>query len=324
MTAPLVLVPSRADALLLDACSALRLLKLWEQPDAEAALSEHGHEVVGVANPGEGPLGAELLDRLPGLEIIAHFGVGYETVDVDEAVRRGVVVTNVAGSNDAEVADTAMGLLLMAVRELSRAEGYLRAGRWQDGPYPLTDLSLQGRTLGLLGIGHIGQAVARRAQGFGLDIAYHARSERDGLEHRFYPTLLEMAEDVDVLVVAAPGGPGTRHLVDADVLRALGPQGVLVNVARGSLVDQHALVEALRTGQLGAAGLDVYEDEPDVPPELLDLDNAVLLPHVGSASRPTRRAMAELAAENLTSWFAGRRPPTPVVESRDLAAARRP
>lgn len=324
MTSQLVLVPSPANSIVLEACSQLRLLKLWEEPDAEAALAEHGHEVVAVANPGEGPFGADLLDRLPNLEIIAHFGVGYESVDVAEAVRRGVVVTNVAGSNDDEVADTAMGLLLMTVRELGRAEQHLRAGQWQDGPYPLTDLGLQGRTLGLLGIGDIGQAIARRAQAFGLDIAYHARSGRDQLDYRFYPTLLEMARDVDILVVAAPGGPQTRHLVDAQVLRALGAQGVIVNIARGSVVDQQALVEALRTGSIRAAGLDVYEDEPNVPRELLELDNAVLLPHVGSASLPTRRKMAELGAANLASWFASGTPLTPVAEARDLVAAPQP
>ena len=324
MTSPLVLVPTPGNDMLLDACSRLELLKLWEQPDADAVLAERGHEVVAVANPGEGPLGADLLDRLPNLEVVAHFGVGYETVDVAAAVRRGVVVTNVGGSNDEEVADTALGLLLMTVRELARAEQYLRAGRWQEGPYPLTDLSLQGRTLGLLGFGNIGQAVARRAQAFGLEVVYHARNERPHVEHRFYPDLLEMARAVDVLVVAAPGGAGTRHLVDAEVLRELGPQGVLVNIARGSLVDQEALVEALRAGTLAAAGLDVYEDEPDVPQGLLDLDNAVLLPHVGSASVPTRRRMAELGAANLTSWFADRTVLTPVAEARELAATTTP
>ncbi len=195
-------------------------------------------------------------------------------------------------------------------------------GSGRTARYPLTDLSLQGRTLGLLGIGDIGQAIARRAQAFGLDIAYHARSERDQLDYRFYPTLLEMARDVDILTVAAPGGPQTQHLVDAQVLRALGPQGMLVNIARGSVVDQQALVEALRTGSIKAAGLDVYEEEPDVPRELLELDNTVLLPHVGSASLPTRRRMAELGAANLASWFAGRTPLTAVAEARALVAAR--
>jgi len=320
VTEPLVLVPTRPDALLLEACAGLRLLRLDEVEDRDTVLAERGAEVIAVANPGEGPLGAELLDRLPNLELIAHFGVGYETVDVEAAVERGVLVTNVGGSNDEEVADIAMALLLMTVRDLGRAEQHLRAGLWQaEGSYPVSPTSLRGRRLGLLGVGAIGQAIARRAQAFGLDVAYHARTARDGLDLRYVGSLLELAEQVDVLVVAVPGGPTTRHLVDADVLRALGPQGVLVNIARGSVVDQQALVEALRRGALLGAGLDVFEDEPHVPADLLSLDGTVLLPHVGSASLPTRRDMAALGARNLTSWFEDRTALTPVPEARELA-----
>lgn len=322
MTSPLVLIPSPPDALMLDACAGMRLLRLDEERHAGEALARHGHEVLAVANPGEGPLGRDLLAQMPNLELIAHFGVGYETIDVEEAVRRGIVVTNAAGSNDEEVADTAMGLLLMAVRELGRAERHLREGRWSQGSYPVTQLSLRDRSLGLLGIGNIGQAVARRAEAFGLTVAYHARNRRD-LAYRYYDTLLELARDVDILVVAAPGGPSTRHLVDAEVLHALGPRGVLVNVARGSLVDEQALIQALRTGTLAAAGLDVYQDEPHVPPELVELENTVLLPHVGSASLPTRQAMARRSAANLTSWFADRTVLTPVLETRDLVLRNR-
>lgn len=320
MSAPLVLIPSPASPMVVQACAEFRLLKLWEEPDGEVALAEHGPDVVALANPGEGPVGADLLDRLPNLELIAHFGVGYDSVDVEEAARRGIVVTNAAGSNDDEVADTALGLLLMTVRELGRAERHLRDGRWEQGSYPLTELSLQGRTLGLLGIGHIGQAIARRAEPFGLQVAYHARNER-ALPYRYHDSLVGLAEAVDILVVAAPGGPATRHLVNATVLDALGPQGVLINVARGSLVDEAALIEALRTGRLKAAGLDVFEDEPHVPGELLALDNAVLLPHVGSASIPTRVRMAERSAENLRRWFTDRAILTPVAETRHLVAS---
>ena len=320
MNPPLVLVPSPAPEIVLDALrDRFRLLLPADSDELNALLADRAEEIEAIANPGEGPLGQELLDRLPNLRLIAHFGVGYDTVDAPEAVRRGVVVTNVAGSNDEEVADTAMGLLLMTVRELSLAEDHLRSGRWHEGPYPLTRFSLQGRTLGLLGIGNIGQAVARRAEAFGIDVAYHARHERD-LGHRYYSDLQDMARDVDVLVVATPGGASTHHLVDEEVLRALGPEGVLINVARGSVVDEQALIAALADGTLGAAGLDVYEDEPNVPAELLALPNAVLLPHVGSASVPTRRRMAELGAANLLSWFADGTVLTPVPEARDLAA----
>lgn len=320
MTAPLVLLPSPADDIVLAACREFRLLRLWEEADPEGALARHGAEVVAIANPGEGLVTRELMDRLPNLQLVANFGVGYETVDVAAAVRRGVVVTNAAGSNDEEVADTAMGLLLMTVRELGRAEQHLRSGRWESvGPYPLTDLTLRGATMGLLGIGSIGRAIARRAEAFGLSVAYHARNRRD-LPYAYHDSVHGLARAADVLVVAIPGGATTRHLVDATVLEALGPRGVLINVARGSVVDETALARALATRTIRAAGLDVFEDEPHVPPELLALDNAVLLPHVGSASVPTRQAMAELSAANIRSWLARGEALTPVPECLDLVA----
>ena len=321
MNLPLVLVPSAAPKEVLDALRGrFELLRPSNLEELDAILADRGEEIEVIANPGEGPLGKDLLERLPNLRLIAHFGVGYDTVDAPEAVRRGVLVTNVAGSNDEEVADTAMGLLLMTLRELPQAQEHLRSGGWHEGPYPLTRFSLQGRTMGLLGIGHIGQAIARRAEAFGIGIGYHARHERD-LEHQYYPDLLDMARDVDILVVATPGGSASQHLVDEEVLRALGPEGVLINVARGSVVDEQALISALAGGTLGAAGLDVYQDEPNVPSELLALRNAVLLPHVGSASVPTRIRMAELGAANLLSWFAAGTVLTPVPEARSLTTA---
>ncbi|GAA4428407.1 2-hydroxyacid dehydrogenase [Georgenia halophila] len=318
MTEQIVLVPAPPDDFLLQACGRFRLLRLWEEADPDRYLADHGGEVVAVANPGHSPVPVSLLDRLPNLELIAHVGVGYDSVDIEAAVARGVLVANASGSNDNEVADTAMGLLLMAVRELGRAEQHLRAGRWEsDGPYPLTDLSLRGRTIGLLGMGRIGQAIARRAEAFDMTVVYHTRTARD-VPYRHLPTPSALARTADVLVVAVPGGATTHHLVNADVLTELGPDGVLINVARGSIVDEEALAAALADGTIHAAGLDVYENEPHVPEELLALDNAVLLPHVGSASVPTRRAMAELAAENLAAWFDRREVLTPVPECAGL------
>jgi lactate dehydrogenase-like 2-hydroxyacid dehydrogenase len=320
MKLPLILVPSPPPKIVLDALQdRFDLLLPANKAELEAVVADRGSEIRAVANPGESVFGADLMDRLPQLGLIAHFGVGYETVDAAEAARRGIIVTNVAGSNDDEVADTAMGLLLMAARELGAAQDYLRNGRWTEGPYPLTRFSLMGRHMGLLGMGNIGQAIARRAEAFGIEVSYHARHDH-ALGYRYYPSLHTMAADVDILVVAAPGGASTRHLVDGEVMAALGPDGVLINVARGTVVDERALVSALDEGSLGAAGLDVYEDEPNVPLGLLAAKNAVLLPHVGSASVPTRQQMAELGVENLQSWFRNGTVLTPVNEAADIAA----
>lgn len=303
MICPTVLMPSRMTDVVVEGCAErFDLIRLWEASDPEAVLAERGPVVRAVATGGHHRIDGALLDRLPELEIVANFGVGYDTVDVEAATARGVVVTNTPEVLDDEVADTAMGLLLMTVRELGRAERHLRAGRWPEGPYPLTPATLTGRRLGVLGLGRIGEAIARRAEPFHMTIGYHNRSPKD-VPYRYYPTLLDMARAVDTLMVVVPGGASTHHLVDAEVLAALGPDGVLVNIGRGSVVDQAALVAALRSGAIRSAGLDVFEDEPHVPQDLLDLDNAALLPHVGSASEPTRRAMGQLVVDNLISWF---------------------
>ena len=317
MTRPTVLVPSPMSDDVLQACEArFDVIRLWEEEDPDGVLDARGGDVLGVATRGAVRVDGAFLDRLPNLQIVANFGVGYDSVDVEAASARGVVVTNTPGVLDNEVADTAFGLLLMAVRELGRAERYLRAGRWtQEGPYPLTPTTVEGRRLGILGLGRIGEVIARRAEVFGMTVGYHNRRPKD-VPYRYYPTLLEMAHDVDTLVVVAPGGAETRHLVDADVLSALGPEGVLVNVGRGSVVDEAALIEALRDGSILAAGLDVFEDEPNVPAELVALENAVLLPHVGSASVPTRRRMGQLVVDNLIAWFDTGRALTPVTLAR--------
>jgi hypothetical protein len=207
-----------------------------------------------------------------------------------------------------------MALTIMAVRRLPQAERYLRSGEWLKAQFPLT-ASLSGRTMGILGLGRIGKAIAHRASAFGLEVVYHGRRAQADVAYRFFPSLIDMAEACDILVVAAPGGPETSHIVGAEVLRALGPDGVLVNIARGTLVDEAALIEALRTGTILAAGLDVYENEPQAPAELLALDNAVLLPHVGSASVKTRRAMADCVVANLVAWSEDKPPPNPVPET---------
>ena len=297
-----------------EACEArFDLVKLWEADDQDALLRARGGEVLGVATNGQLPVDDALLDKLPKLQIVAHFGVGYDSVDTDATSARGVVVTNTPDVLDAEVADTAMGLLLMTVRELGAAERYLRAGRWAaEGAYRLTPHTIAGRTLGIAGLGRIGLEIAKRAEPFGLRIEYHNRRRRDDVPFPYHASLVELAAAVDTLMIVLPGGASTHHIVDAEVLAALGPDGIVINIGRGSVVDTDALVAALTDGTIAGAGLDVYEDEPRVPQNLIDIETAVLLPHVGSASVATRRAMGQLVTDNLISWFDNGEAVTPV------------
>ncbi len=291
------------------------LHRLWLEPDIEAALARIAPNIRAIAATWHSPkIEANLMARLPRLEIVASFGVGYDHVDAAWAAEHGVVVTHTPGVLDAETADTAMALTLMAVRRYPQAGRYLRAGHWPKAPFPLS-ASLRGRTMGILGLGRIGKEIAKRARAFGVDVVYHGRKPQDDAPYLYYPTLLGMAKACDILVVSAPGGATTQKIIDREILEALGPDGVLVNIARGSLVDEAALIEALASGKILAAGLDVYENEPQVPDALLKLDNAVLLPHVGSASGPTRLAMANLVVDNLFSWMDGKGPLTPVPET---------
>jgi lactate dehydrogenase-like 2-hydroxyacid dehydrogenase len=293
----------------------VNLHRLWQAPDREAALARLAPDIKAIiATSHHAVVDAALMRRLPNLQIVASFGVGYDHIDAGFAAERGVIVTHTPGVLDDEVADIAMALTIATVRELPQAERYLREGRWRDGTYPLT-ASLRGRTMGIVGLGRIGKAIARRAAAFGLDVVYHGRHQQIGAPFLYYPTLIGMAKACDILMVAAPGGAGTRHIVDREIIEAVGPQGIIVNVSRGSLIDEAALIEALKARKLLGAGLDVFEHEPNVPEELLALDNAVLLPHVGSASVHTRQAMADLMIDNLKSWLDGRGPLTPVPET---------
>jgi lactate dehydrogenase-like 2-hydroxyacid dehydrogenase len=283
--------------------------------DPEAAIDTLAPKIRGLAlSYGHRRIGPELFDRLPKLEIIANFGVGYDHVDAAAAGSRGLIVTNTPDVLNEEVADTAIGLLLATVRQLPQADRYLREGRWLEKPFPLT-ATLRDRTVGIVGLGRIGKAIARRIESFGLPIAYFGRNRQADVPYPYYANLVEMARAVDVIIVITPGGAGTKHLINADVLQALGPEGILINVARGSVVDERALIEALRSRTILSAGLDVFEHEPQVPPELIAMDHVVLLPHVGSASVHCRNAMGQLVVDNLVSWFSGRGPLTPVAET---------
>ncbi len=293
---------------------AFTLHRSWEAPDPEAFLDEVGPRIRGLAAGGHVKVDAAFLDRLPKLEIISNFGVGYDSIDAIEAGRRGIIVTNTPDVLTDEVADLAVGLLICTVRELPQSDRYLRAGKWLEKPYPLT-ATLRGRRIGVLGLGRIGKAIARRLDAFGLEIVYCGRTRQNDVPYRHYPSLLDMARDVDVLMCVAPGGPATKHMVNAEVLEALGPSGILINVGRGSVVDEKALIEALKSKTILSAGLDVFEDEPRVPAELIAMDHIVLLPHVGSASVHTRSLMGQLVVDNLISWFSGKGPITPVAET---------
>ena len=291
------------------------LHRLWEQPDREAFLAAIGPRIRGMAvSTLAGRIDDALFDRLPALEIVASFGVGYDTVDAAGAARRGIMVTNTPGVLDEEVADLTLGLLLATIRQIPQAERHVREGRWPAGPFALSP-TLRGRRIGILGLGAIGKAVARRLEGFGVPIAYHGRTRQPDVGYAYHASPAALAAACDVLIAIVPGGAGTRQLVDAAVLAALGPDGVVINVSRGSGVDEAALIAALQSGTILAAGLDVFADEPQVPAALLALPNVVALPHIGSASVATRAAMGALVVDNLFAWFGTGQAITPVAET---------
>jgi lactate dehydrogenase-like 2-hydroxyacid dehydrogenase len=255
------------------------------------------------------------LGLFPKLEMVASFGVGYDHVDTTYAREHNIVVTNTPDVLTEEVADVAMGLLIATLREFVKADRYLRSGLWTTQNYPLSVGSLRDRKVGIVGMGRIGQAIARRLEASRVPVVYHSRKPAAGVSHKHYPDLIEMAKAVDTLVVIIPGGAATAKMINADVMKALGPRGVIVNVARGSVIDEPALVSALKSGTILAAGLDVFASEPTVPDELKAMQNVVLLPHIGSASVVTRNAMDQMVVDNLKAWFAGKPPLSPVVET---------
>ncbi|MCU0820555.1 MAG: 2-hydroxyacid dehydrogenase [Beijerinckiaceae bacterium] len=288
--------------------------RLNEQTDRAGFLAKDGARFKGVVTGQAAPSNDALFASLPNLKIVSSFGVGYDLVDAKAANARGIVVTNTPDVLTDEVADLAMGLLISTVRRLPQADQFLRKGLWLKSNFPLTD-TIRGKTMGILGLGRIGKAIATRAEAFGLKIVYHGRSQQSDVPYPFYASLVDMAKAVDILMVIAPGGASTRRIVDRAVMEALGPKGTLINVARGTLVDEPVMVEMLTSGALGAAGLDVFEDEPKVPEALFALENVVLLPHVGSASVHTRNLMGQLVVDNVIALAEGRAPLTPVPET---------
>ena len=316
-----ILMPVRlSDSIAATLASRYTLHRLWEAKDQQTLLADIAPRIEAIVTAGSilasgmsFMVDAAFIQRFPKLKLIANHGVGYDTIDAAFAATRGIMVTNTPDVLTEETADTAFGLVLNTVREFPAAERYLRAGQWLGGPYRLT-ASLRGNTMGILGLGRIGKAIAKRGEAFGLRIAYCGRSLQADVDYPYYATPQALAAACDILVVAAPGGVQTRNIIDAEVLKALGPRGFLINIARGTLVDEPALIAALRDGTIAGAGLDVFAQEPKVPDAFLSLDNVVLLPHVGSASIETRQAMADLLIANVDAYATGGQLLTPVAE----------
>lgn len=276
--------------------------RLWEQADAPGYLEQHGQRITGVATAAPTGVMPSIMTALPALQVVSCRGVGLDKIDLEAAQQRGIQVAGTFGTLSDCVADLAFALLLDCARQLSAADRYVRAGKWQQARYPLTT-RLSGKRLGIVGLGQIGRMVAKRASGFDMQVAYTNRRRADGVAYRFEPELVELARWSDFLVITAAGGADTHHLIDARVLEALGPNGYLVNVSRGSVVDEAALLEALLEGRIAGAGLDVFEHEPNIAQAFLSLDNVVLAPHMGSGTVETREAMEDLVLENLRAFF---------------------
>lgn len=282
--------------------SNFKATRFWQLDDQQAWLATHGSSIKAIVTTGAWGASSEVISQLPNLEAIFSFGVGYDSIAVDAARDRGIVVTNTPAVLDDCVADTAMALTLDVMRRYSEADRFLRAGRWLEGRFPLAS-KIGGKKMGIVGLGNIGEAIAKRAAAFDMQVLYHNRKPKPGVAYQYYDNLEAMIADSDVLMLALPGGKATDGLIGAKQLEALGKQGFLVNIARGSVVDQAALIDALSAGRIAGAGLDVFEDEPKVPQALIDMDNVVLLPHLASGTHETRQAMGDLVWSNIQGWF---------------------
>lgn len=283
--------------------------RLYEQADAETFLAEIGPEIRAIAG---GNVDASLMDRLPNLELISNFGVGYDSIDTSAARARNIRVTNTPNVLNDAMAEITIGLMVALARRIPQADRYVRDGKWPSGAFPLQG-ELTGKTVGIVGLGRIGKEIALRCQAMKMRVVYFGRHRQANQPYIYYDRLADMARDVDWLVVMTPGGEGTNRLVGREVLEALGPKGYIVNMARGTVVDEPAMVEMLASGGLAGAALDVFEDEPNAPEALFGLDNVVLSPHQGSATHQTRDAMGALVVANLDAHFAGDPLISPVV-----------
>ncbi|MBV1790688.1 2-hydroxyacid dehydrogenase [Marinobacterium sp. D7] len=309
----LVVWPNRPEQMkLLDETYRLHRYDLASPDEKEMMLKELAPRIRGVVTTHGGGFERSLLERLPNLEIVASSSVGLDTLCVDACRARGIAVTNTPDVLTDDVADMAMLLILATLRRLLPGVAWIKNGAWlEKGMMPL-NTSLKGKTLGIVGLGRIGRAIAQRAEVFGMKVCYCGRRRQGGVAYPYYDDLVTLARDVDILAPVVPGGADTEGLIGREVLSALGPNGYIINISRGSVVDEVALVELLKTGGLAGAGLDVFADEPHVPPELLEMDNVVLQPHCASGTVETRGAMAQLVVDNLAAHFAGRPLLTPV------------
>lgn len=288
------------------------VIRLGKESDPEAVLQQHRFDIKGIVTSFTRRVSRQMIEGLPNLEIICQFGVGVDNIDLLAAHERHIAVTNTPDLVTNDTADLAMALVLACARRVVEGDAYVRVNKWMNGPMPL-GVTLTGKKLGVIGLGRIGQAVARRAAAFDMDILYTGRQEKPEFSYTYTPNIMKLAESSDFMVLTVSGGPDTRHMVNLDVLKALGPQSWLINVARGSVVSEEDLLIALKNGDIAGAGLDVFEDEPHVPEELFGMDNVVLLPHVGTATAETRTKMGQLVLDNLNAHFSGETLKSPVV-----------
>ncbi|KAL3840885.1 hypothetical protein ACJIZ3_025476 [Penstemon smallii] len=290
------------------------LFKLWQVPPESRRefLDKHSELIKAVVGNGVTGADAELIDSLPHLEIVASHSSGLDKIDLDKCREKGIRVTYTPDALTDEVADMAILLTLATARRICEADRYVRNGEWKNADFKLTT-KLSGKSVGIIGLGRIGSAIAKRAEAFGCSIGYHSRSQKTNSRYKYYPSIIDLATDSEILIVACALTHETRHIVNREVINALGSKGIIVNIGRGSHIDEAELISALVEGRLGGAGLDVLEHEPEVPDLLLGLDNVVLSPHVAASTVETRKAMADLVVENLEAHFTNKPLLTPVI-----------
>ncbi|KAE8735688.1 rop guanine nucleotide exchange factor 12-like [Hibiscus syriacus] len=288
------------------------LHRFWKVPEKSTFLSTHSNSIRAVVGNAFAGADAQLIEALPKLEIVASFSVGLDKIDLAKCKEKGIRVTNTPDVLTEDVADLAIGLILAVLRNLCECDRYVRSGKWKKGSYMLTT-KFTGKRVGIIGLGRIGMAIAKRAEAFSCPISYHSRTEKPETKYKYYPSVVELAANCDILVIACSLTEETRHIVNRKVIDALGAEGVLINIGRGPHVDEPELVSALVERRIGGAGLDVFEHEPEVPEELFGLDNVVLLPHVGSGTVETRKDMADLVLGNLEAHFLKKPLLTPVI-----------